>query len=854
MTIPTPNLDDRDFDTLLEQARTLVSDRRGEWNELSPGDPGTILLEAFAYLTDVLLYRVNRVPEKAWREFLNLLNLEIGAPAAAEVSLLITQQDEAGDELELPAGLRVQADDPAGGEPVVFVTASPVVVPADGLGVSVVAHNCTQVSGALVGVSSGVAGQQFRLDPHPVVLPTGHELDLVVGVAATEDELEKRPHAREFNGQPYVVWDEVENFTGLTESSRAFMIDRASGVVSFAPALRQPVADGGVEQFPNALAAIPPAGREIRVWYRSGGGAVGNVAAGTITNVLDPTPEPVTVTNLHRAAGGRDAESIEQALARASSLYHEPRRAITSDDFEALACRNGGVSRARAITASDRWAHARPGTVDLHLVPTLPPEVESPSATDLADMSAPAALAMVSTLIESRQPLGIETTVDWAAYKRVSIQLRVVVSRSEDPVAVRTRVAERLRAALNPVPTDTHSGWPFGQALRASNVYDIALREPGVRYADSVRIEVDETPDQECRAIAADHHQPATWYVGQGSTLFRSENNGLGWEAIWKAPGATIERIVPAAERPGHVAVVVEGDDGKSSRLFISTDCCSTVSADPVVAFSWEDEADQAIHDACWLPSGVEDDLALATDQGLYRVRLGEAAPRPWTVDPANPGRGCWAVDVSAIEPGRPRVLVALKQRGGVWMSAGERFVEHGLAGIDIRRLVMERRGNRSFVWAPAFAAGDDPGTGCSRAEIVAAERGRLRWEPFDEGWNGGICHDLAFLDDVILAASEFNGIMTRPYGRPETPWRGPSVESGLPLQESSRRRFHRVAALAAFGPTAMAGTFSGLYRTEDGRSFDVGAVRRSPDIVTIPPSWLFASGDHVVDVMVEDR
>lgn len=854
MTIPSPNLDDRTFKSLVDEAIERVRAHGGAWNELSASDPGTIIIEAFAYLTELLLYRVNRVPEKAYIEFLRLLGLSVGPPSAARAKLRFTLDDESAPAVILPAGIRVQADDASGGEPVVFVTDAPVTVQPGEAGGAVSAHNCLQIEGELLGRSNGDAGQRFMLANAPVIARSGHELDLVIGVEADADELEGRPNAREHEGVAYIIWPEVEHFTEVENTDRAVMVDRASGSVTFAPAIRMPFDGGGVAQFATPIAAVPPKGKSVRAWYRwCADGAAGNVAPRTITNVLDATDVAVSVINPERATGGRSVETVDQAITRAAGLFHEPRRAVTADDFEALAVAHGGVSRARAITSAEYWTHASPGEVDIRLVPTMPSDMFSPTADEILEMTDQTTVEAVRAMIERRQPLGVATRVGWAHYKRVSVNLRVVVSRSENAAAVRTRVADRLQEALSPVPTDKAAGWPFGQALRASNVYDIALREPGVRYADSVVMEVDETPDEHVPAIAADPNQPDTWYASEESFLFRSENDGEGWEVIWAAPLGLITRIVPALDRPGRLAVVVDGADGKSSRLYVSADCGSLIGPDPIVAFSWEDDDGQAINDVYWLPAGSDDDLVLATDRGLYRFRIGEVAPRPWLVDPENPGRGCWAVNVAGDVASRAQVVVAMKQRGGIWLSDDESFSTQGLVDVDVRRLIVERRGNRSFVWAPAFAVGDDVGTGCHRAEIVAGDPSPLRWQSFDEGWNGGICWDLAFLDDVILAASEFNGILTRPYREPETPWRGATLDSGLPLQDDSRL-FHRVSSVAAFGPTAMVGTRSGIYRTADGHSFVEGAPRRSNEIVTIPAGWLFASGDHVVDVVVEDR
>ncbi len=75
--------------------------------------------------------------------------------------------------------------------------------------------------------------------------------------------------------------------------------------------------------------------------------------------------------------GGRPAETLENALVRGPQELHSLRRAITAEDFELLALRaSGAVARAKAVTLAQIWAHAPAGTVEVLLVPHLPPEVQ----------------------------------------------------------------------------------------------------------------------------------------------------------------------------------------------------------------------------------------------------------------------------------------------------------------------------------------------------------------------------------------------------------------------------------------------------------------------------------------------
>ncbi|MBD2112584.1 MULTISPECIES: baseplate J/gp47 family protein [Cyanophyceae] len=73
MPLPLPNLDDHDYADLVEMARSLIPSEYPEWTDHNPSDTGIILLELFAWLTELLLYQVNQVPDQSQEEFLKLL-------------------------------------------------------------------------------------------------------------------------------------------------------------------------------------------------------------------------------------------------------------------------------------------------------------------------------------------------------------------------------------------------------------------------------------------------------------------------------------------------------------------------------------------------------------------------------------------------------------------------------------------------------------------------------------------------------------------------------------------------------------------------------------------------------------
>ncbi|HVZ08879.1 putative baseplate assembly protein [Rhodopila sp.] len=87
MPLPIPNLDDRRFDDLVAEATARVEAHTPEWSNIAPGDPGSALIDMFAWLAETILYRQNLIPLRQRRAFMNLLSLPLrpAAPATGVV-------------------------------------------------------------------------------------------------------------------------------------------------------------------------------------------------------------------------------------------------------------------------------------------------------------------------------------------------------------------------------------------------------------------------------------------------------------------------------------------------------------------------------------------------------------------------------------------------------------------------------------------------------------------------------------------------------------------------------------------------------------------------------------------------
>lgn len=141
MPLVAPNLDDRRFPDLVEEAKSLIPRYTPEWTDHNLSDPGITMIQLFAWLSDIVIYRLNRVPDRQYIKFLQLIGVELkpAAPARAEVTFTLSNPNVST--VIIPKGTRIATEakptppsassassiPPAEEEPVVFETDEPLI-------------------------------------------------------------------------------------------------------------------------------------------------------------------------------------------------------------------------------------------------------------------------------------------------------------------------------------------------------------------------------------------------------------------------------------------------------------------------------------------------------------------------------------------------------------------------------------------------------------------------------------------------------------------------------------------------------------------------------------------------------
>ena len=130
MSIPLPNLDDRRFQDLVDDAKRMVQQRCPEWTDHNVSDPGVTLIETFAYVTDTLLYRLNRIPDKLYLAFLDLIGVRPHPPTAATVDVTFWLSAPQDHDVVVGRGAQVSTLRTEQDDATVFETVRDLVIPA----------------------------------------------------------------------------------------------------------------------------------------------------------------------------------------------------------------------------------------------------------------------------------------------------------------------------------------------------------------------------------------------------------------------------------------------------------------------------------------------------------------------------------------------------------------------------------------------------------------------------------------------------------------------------------------------------------------------------------------------------
>ncbi|HEY0786344.1 MAG TPA: baseplate J/gp47 family protein, partial [Acidobacteriaceae bacterium] len=239
----------------------------------------------------------------------------------------------------------------------------------------------------------------------------------------------------------------------------------------------------------------PLADAPIRATYRVGGGALGNVAPGTL--VL-PHPQPnddldwfLSVSNPLPASGGRDLESSDHARRSAPFAFQQPLVAVTAQDYETAAqayTDEQGNQPIERATASFEWTGS-------WLTVTLVVEVHG------TETLSPALRASLLTFLDGRRLAGYDLEILGPTYVPIDLQVSFCTQPGYSPSSVQ----QQLQSALGNTAFFYPDNFSFGQNLYVSQLFAAIVGVPGVLTAHITRLALLHAihPDQDTAANLA---------------------------------------------------------------------------------------------------------------------------------------------------------------------------------------------------------------------------------------------------------------------------------------------------------------------------------------------------------------
>lgn len=489
MPIPLTNLDDRAFADLVAETRALIPRYAAEWTDHNPSDPGITLIEMFAWLTEILIYRLNRIPEASEARFLELLGANFRPAKPAKVVFDLTGSNIGPAGLVLPSGTPIIALAPCRIAGIPYQTLHDVELSPGSLTAAVEAGQRSEIFGEVLGVSDGKPFQSFPLPQGRFIVfdqPTNADPSL----AASSSALLPEPGA--VSSQPTEInvtvggetWSYQPNFLNSGGTDRHLTIDTRLNALLFGDGTR---------------GRIPQSGDPVVVTYLSCLGRSGNPPNGAsyAFDGLSPLLSAPLIDALQQGASinigdpslieaGEDPISLATARTQAVDLLKTRWRAITTQDFAELVLEQieFNLIRAKCLPEMDLTSptpyEASPGNVSVIIVP------DSISETPQPDQQT---IERVWEFLDQRRLLTCRHHVVAPEYTPVRIRASVVRNPQVPEASIKDSLETNMRAFFHPLtggPDNT--GWPFGRDVHASEVYQVIEETVGVDHVETLTI------------------------------------------------------------------------------------------------------------------------------------------------------------------------------------------------------------------------------------------------------------------------------------------------------------------------------------------------------------------------------
>jgi hypothetical protein len=274
-------------------------------------------------------------------------------------------------------------------------------------------------------------------------------------------------------------WLYKEDLDASKYEDRHFTADPEKGIITFG---------NGDPADQSGRGRVPISSSIITATYRTGVGADGNLRADMMNPIEDDGSNQsvtgMTVTNVEQARGGKDAETLDEAIVRARKDLLDVTRCITVSDYETLAMECPRVNLAR-VKALPRF-HPTLGNSIFDLVSV----VIIPVSDVMPPIPSETYLARVRQFLEQYRTLGTNLYVVKPTYTRVKIDANVVRDFKYSSEEVEAAVRKALHAFLNPLTGGPdEDGWSFGRYVYLSEIMQVIDNVTGVDHVVTAKIQ-----------------------------------------------------------------------------------------------------------------------------------------------------------------------------------------------------------------------------------------------------------------------------------------------------------------------------------------------------------------------------
>lgn len=431
----------KDYESLRQELLARVPQLTDRWTDFNESDLGVVLLELFCGVGDMLAYYLDAQAAEAFlptaRQRQNVINLckligyGLDTPVAATTTLRFSVPSVLDTDVTIPAGTVCKASLDDGD--VEFETVEDVVIPHGQLACDAGAQQGVRKSEEFT--ATGERSQRLAL----------------VSVSIAQGSVRVRIGDSD--------WEEARFFIDSSPDSRRFQVETDGLDVTWIV-----FGDG-------THGAIPPTGERIVVEYLETLGSKGNIGRNLVTEIVTPVYSggslvQLAVTNPVPATNGCDRETLDHAKLQAPAELRSLWKAVTKDDYKALAEGFPGVAKVQVLDPND-CVNIRYYQVNMAVAP------------DGGGLPSPLLKQQLAEFIESRKVITIEVNLFDPCYRPVAVDAEVFVYPTEDPGTVRGRIEEALRGLFS------FDGMSFGQSVYFSDI--VALLD-GVRGVSHVTV------------------------------------------------------------------------------------------------------------------------------------------------------------------------------------------------------------------------------------------------------------------------------------------------------------------------------------------------------------------------------